>query len=117
MIKAETNTAFFPFNIISLLTQVLPGAGDSIKRSLESILSYSKDVACVQQALKAFMSKGITSVSPLFYSPDQAIKDTSVNTSQGLYGSRWRLIPQQGKRCQLGAVHTWVVENTNHKIS
>ncbi|KAH0508812.1 Plasma protease C1 inhibitor [Microtus ochrogaster] len=67
--KAETNMAFSPFSIASLLTQVLLGAGDSTKSNLEDVLSYPKDFACVHQALKAFSSKGVTSVSQIFHSP------------------------------------------------
>nr|XP_006989702.1 plasma protease C1 inhibitor [Peromyscus maniculatus bairdii] len=114
--KAETNMAFSPFSIASLLTQVLLGAGDSTKSNLESILSYPTDFACVHQALKSFSSKGVTSVSQIFHSPDLAIRDTYVNASQSLYGSSPRVLgPDSDANLEL--INTWVAENTNHKIS
>ncbi|XP_036040878.1 plasma protease C1 inhibitor [Onychomys torridus] len=114
--KAETNMAFSPFSIASLLTQVLLGAGNSTKSNLESVLSYPTDFACVHQALKAFSSKGITSVSQIFYSPDLAIRDTYVNASQSLYGSSPRVLGLDSN-ANLELINTWVAENTNHKIS
>ncbi|XP_021049778.1 plasma protease C1 inhibitor [Mus pahari] len=112
---AETNMAFSPFSIASLLTQVLLGAGDNTKSNLESILSYPKDFACVHQALKGFSSKGVTSVSQIFHSPDLAIRDTYVNASQSLYGSSPRVLgPDSAANLEL--INTWVAENTNHKI-
>uniref|UniRef100_A0A087WUD9 Serpin family G member 1 n=1 Tax=Homo sapiens TaxID=9606 RepID=A0A087WUD9_HUMAN len=69
MKKVETNMAFSPFSIASLLTQVLLGAGENTKTNLESILSYPKDFTCVHQALKGFTTKGVTSVSQIFHSP------------------------------------------------
>ncbi|XP_059116809.1 plasma protease C1 inhibitor [Peromyscus eremicus] len=114
--KAETNMAFSPFSIASLLTQVLLGAGDSTKSNLESILSYPTDFACVHQALKAFSSKGVTSVSQIFHSPDLTIRDTYVNASQSLYGSSPRVLGPDGD-ANLELINTWVAENTNHKIS
>ncbi|CAH6788423.1 plasma protease C1 inhibitor [Phodopus roborovskii] len=114
--KAETNMAFSPFSIASLLTQVLLGAGDSTKSNLESVLSYPKDFACVHQALKAFSSKGVTSVSQIFHSPDLAIRDTYVNASQSLYGNSPRVLgPDNDANLEL--INTWVAEKTNHKIS
>ncbi|OBS78193.1 hypothetical protein A6R68_19419 [Neotoma lepida] len=114
--KAETNMAFSPFSIASLLTQVLLGAGESTKSSLESVLSYPTDFACVHQALKAFSSQGVTSVSQIFHSPDLAIRDTYVNASQSLYGSSPRVLgPDSDANLEL--INTWVAENTNHKIS
>lgn len=114
--KAETNMAFSPFSIASLLTQVLLGAGDSTKSNLEDILSYPKDFACVHQALKAFSSKGVTSVSQIFHSPDLAIRDTYVNASLSLYGSSPRVLGPDSD-ANLKLINTWVAENTNHKIN
>ncbi|XP_041495718.1 plasma protease C1 inhibitor [Microtus oregoni] len=114
--KAETNMAFSPFSIASLLTQVLLGAGDSTKSNLEDVLSYPKDFACVHQALKAFSSKGVTSVSQIFHSPDLPIRDTYVNASQTLYGSSPRVLSLDSD-ANLELINTWVAENTNHKIS
>lgn len=116
MKKPETNMAFSPLSIASLLTQVLLGAGESTKRNLENVLSYPKDFACVHQALKAFKSKGFTSVSQIFHSPDLPIKDTFVNTSQSLYGSSPRVLGNDSN-ANLELINTWVAENTNHKIS
>ncbi|XP_028618834.1 plasma protease C1 inhibitor [Grammomys surdaster] len=114
--SAETNMAFSPFSIASLLTQVLLGAGDSTKSNLEKILSYPEDFACVHQALKDFSSKGVTSVSQIFHSPDLAIRDAYVNASQSLYGSSPRVLgPDSDANLEL--INTWVAENTNHKIS
>ncbi|XP_057611173.1 plasma protease C1 inhibitor [Chionomys nivalis] len=114
--KAETNMAFSPFSIASLLTQVLLGAGDSTRSNLEEVLSYPKDFACVHQALKAFSSKGVTSVSQIFHSPDLPIRDTYVNASQTLYGSSPRVLSPESD-ANLELINTWVAENTNHKIS
>ncbi|ERE69965.1 plasma protease C1 inhibitor-like protein [Cricetulus griseus] len=114
--KVETNMAFSPFSIASLLTQVLLGAGDSTKSNLESLLSYPKDFACVHEALKAFSSKGVTSVSQIFHSPDLAIRDTFVNASQSLYGSSPRVLGPDSD-ANLEFINTWVAENSNHKIS
>ncbi|XP_042532260.1 plasma protease C1 inhibitor [Dipodomys spectabilis] len=114
--NTETNMAFSPFSIASLLTQVLLGAGDSTKSNLENVLSYPKDFACVHQALKAFMSKGVSSVSQIFHSPDLAIRDTFVNISQSLYGSSPRVLSNDSD-ANLELINTWVAENTNHKIS
>uniref|UniRef100_A0A8C6R5W2 Plasma protease C1 inhibitor n=1 Tax=Nannospalax galili TaxID=1026970 RepID=A0A8C6R5W2_NANGA len=114
--KAETNMAFSPFSIASLLTQVLLGAGNSTKSNLEHILSYPKDFACVHQVLKAFSSKGVTSVSQIFHSPDLAIRDTFVNASQSLYGSSPRVLGTDSD-ANLELINSWVAENTNHKIS
>ncbi|XP_006875848.1 PREDICTED: plasma protease C1 inhibitor [Chrysochloris asiatica] len=113
--KAETNMAFSPFSIASLLTHVLLGAGDSTKRNLESILSYPKDFACVHQALTAFASKGVTSVSEIFHSPDLAIRDAFVNASQSLYGSIPRVLSNNSD-LNLELINHWVAKNTNHKI-
>ncbi|XP_053417431.1 plasma protease C1 inhibitor [Nycticebus coucang] len=113
--KPETNLVFSPFSIASLLTQVLLGAGNSTRRNLESILSYPEDFTCVHQALKAFTSKGITSVSQIFHSPDLAIRDSFVNASQSLYGSSPRVLSNDSD-ANLELVNTWVAENTNHKI-
>ncbi|KAK7822334.1 hypothetical protein U0070_014433 [Myodes glareolus] len=114
--KAETNMAFSPFSIASLLTQVLLGAGDSTKSNLEDVLSYPKDFACVHQALKAFSSKGVTSVSQIFHSPDLTVRDTYVNASQTLYGSSPRVLGLDSD-ANLELINTWVAKNTNHKIS
>ncbi|KAM4846904.1 plasma protease C1 inhibitor [Thomomys bottae] len=114
--NADTNMAFSPFSIASLLTQVLLGAGDSTKSHLENVLSYPKDFACVHQALKAFTSKGVNSVSQIFHSPDLAIRDTFVNISQSLYGSSPRVLSNDSD-ANLELINTWVAENTNHKIS
>ncbi|XP_034352258.1 plasma protease C1 inhibitor [Arvicanthis niloticus] len=114
--NAETNMAFSPFSIASLLTQVLLGAGDSTKSNLESILSYPEDFACVHQALKGFSSKGVTSVSQIFHSPDLAIRSAYVNASQSLYGSSPRVLTSDSDT-NLELINTWVAENTNHKIS
>lgn len=114
--KAETNMAFSPFSIASLLTQVLLGAGDSTKSNLEGVLSYPKDFACVHQALKAFSSEGVTSVSQIFHSPDLTVRDTYVNASQTLYGSSPRVLGLDSD-ANLELINTWVAENTNHKIS
>lgn len=114
--KTETNMAFSPFSIASLLTQVLLGAGDSTKSNLESTLSYPKDFTCVHQALKAFSSKGVTSVSQIFHSPDLAIRDAYVNASQSLYGSSPRVLGPDSD-ANLKLINTWVAENTNHKIN
>ncbi|XP_051022407.1 plasma protease C1 inhibitor [Acomys russatus] len=113
--KPETNMAFSPLSIASLLTQVLLGAGESTKSNLESILSYPKDFACVHQALKAFSSKGVTSVSQIFHSPDLAIREAYANASQRLYGSSPRVLgPDRDANLEL--INTWVAEKTNHKI-
>lgn len=44
-----------------------PGAGDSTKKNLEVVLSYPPGFVCVHQALQAFVSKGVTSVSQIFH--------------------------------------------------
>uniref|UniRef100_A0A8D2D6B1 Plasma protease C1 inhibitor n=1 Tax=Sciurus vulgaris TaxID=55149 RepID=A0A8D2D6B1_SCIVU len=114
--KVETNMAFSPFSIASLLTQLLLGAGDSTKSNLENVLSYPENFACVHQALKAFTSTGVTSVSQIFHSPDLAIKDIFVSTSQSLYGSSPRVLSNDS-HANLELINNWVAENTNHKIS
>ncbi|XP_014648333.1 PREDICTED: plasma protease C1 inhibitor [Ceratotherium simum simum] len=114
--KPETNMAFSPFSIASLLTQVLLGAGDSTKRNLESVLSYPKDFACVHQALKAFRSKGFNSVSQIFHSPDLAIRGDYVEASKRLYDSSPRVLGNDSD-VNLKLINTWVAENTNNKIS
>lgn len=114
--RVETNMAFSPFSIASLLTQLLLGAGDSTKSNLESVLSYPEDFACVHQALRAFTSSGVTSVSQIFHSPDLAIRDTFVSTSQSLYGSSPRVLSNDSD-ANLELINKWVAENTNHKIS
>lgn len=114
--KADTNMVFSPFSIASLLTQVLLGAGDSTKSNLEDVLSYPKDFDCVHQALKAFSSKGVTSVSQIFHSPDLTVRDTYVNASQTLYGSSPRVLGLDSD-ANLELINTWVAKNTNHKIS
>ncbi|KAM5184211.1 plasma protease C1 inhibitor isoform 1-T2 [Callospermophilus lateralis] len=114
--KVETNMAFSPFSIASLLTQLLLGAGDSTKSNLESILSYPKDFDCVHQALKGFSSTGVTSVSQIFHSPDLAIRDSFASTSQSLYGSSPRVLSNDSD-VSLKLINDWVAENTNHKIS
>lgn len=114
--QVETNMAFSPFSIASLLTQVLLGAGNSTKTNLETTLSYPTDFACVHQALQAFTSKGFTSASQIFHSPDLTIKDAFVSASRSLYGS----IPQvlgNDSNANLELVNAWVAEKTNQKIS
>lgn len=114
--KPETNLAFSPFSIASLLTQVLLGAGGSTRKNLEDVLSYPEDAPCVFEALKAITSKGVTSVSQIFHSPDLAIKDTYVNASQSLYGSSPQVLSNDSD-VNLKLINAWVAENTNHKIS
>ncbi|XP_045873148.1 plasma protease C1 inhibitor [Meles meles] len=114
--KAETNMAFSPFSIASLLTQVLLGAGNSTKRNLESLLSYPEDFSCVHQALKAFTSKGFTAVSQIFHSPDLVIRDGFVNASQSLYGSSPRVLGNDSD-INTELINAWVAEKTNHKIT
>ncbi|XP_076972333.1 plasma protease C1 inhibitor [Tamandua tetradactyla] len=114
--KPETNMAFSPFSIASLLTHVLLGAGANTKRNLESLLSYPTDSACVHQTLKDFASKGVTSVSQIFHNPDLAIRDSFVNASQSLYGSIPRVLGNDTAD-NLELINTWVAENTNHKIT
>ncbi|PNI44878.1 SERPING1 isoform 4 [Pan troglodytes] len=116
MKKVETNMAFSPFSIASLLTQVLLGAGENTKTNLESILSYPKDFTCVHQALKGFTTKGVTSVSQIFHSPDLAIRDTFVNASRTLYSSSPRVLSNNSD-ANLELINTWVAKNTNNKIS
>ncbi|XP_042638636.1 plasma protease C1 inhibitor [Orycteropus afer afer] len=113
--KAETNMAFSPFSIASLLTHVLLGAGDYTKTNLENVLSYPKDFACVHQALKAFTSKGYTSASQIFHSPDLALRDAFVNASRSLYGSSPRVLSNDSD-LNLKLINNWVSKNTNHKI-
>ncbi|EPQ19277.1 Plasma protease C1 inhibitor [Myotis brandtii] len=113
--KAETNMIFSPFSIASLLTQVLLGAGNSTKENLETVLSYPENFSCVHQALKAFTSKGFTSVSQIFHSPDLVIRDAFMNASQYLYGSPRPLGNDSDANLEL--INTWVAENTNHKIN
>ncbi|KAF6334223.1 serpin family G member 1 [Rhinolophus ferrumequinum] len=113
--KAETNMAFSPFSIASLLTQVLLGAGNSTKENLETVLSYPKDFTCVHEALKAFTSTGFTSVSQIFHSPDVAIREAFVNASRSLYGSSPRVLGNDSND-NLDLINTWVAEKTNHKI-
>ncbi|EHB10156.1 Plasma protease C1 inhibitor [Heterocephalus glaber] len=114
--NTETNMAFSPFSIASLLTQVLLGAGDSTRSGLESVLSYPQDFACVHQALQAFASKGVSSASQIFHSPDLPIKDSFVNASQRLYGSSPRVLGNDST-ASLALINGWVAESTNHKIS
>ncbi|XP_009006394.1 plasma protease C1 inhibitor [Callithrix jacchus] len=116
MKKAETNMVFSPFSIASLLTQVLLGAGDNTRTNLENVLSYPKDFTCVHQALKAFTTKGFTSVSQIFHSTDLAIRDTFVNASQSLYSSSPRVLGNNSD-ANLELINTWVAQNTNNKIS
>nr|KAF6438987.1 serpin family G member 1 [Molossus molossus] len=112
--KAETNMIFSPFSIASLLTQVLLGAGNTTKQNLETVLSYPSDFACVHQALKAFTSKGFTSVSQIFHSPDLAIRDAFINASRNLYDSP-RLLGNDSD-VNVDLINSWVAKNTNHKI-
>lgn len=95
--KVETNMAFSPFSIASLLTQLLLGAGDSTKSNLESVLSYPKDFACVHRALKAFTSTGVTSVSQIFHSPGEH-SGRAAATEDHPEGPCWG--PALGKRRQ-----------------
>ncbi|KAM6160459.1 plasma protease C1 inhibitor [Erethizon dorsatum] len=114
--NSETNMAFSPFSIAGLLTQVLLGAGDSTRSNLEGILSYPQGFACVHQALQAFVSKGVTSVSQIFHSPDLLIKDSFVNASQSLYGSSPQALGNDTE-ANLELINSWVAENTRRKIS
>lgn len=114
--KPRSNMAFSPFSIASLLTQVLLGAGDSTKKNLESVLSYPMNFACVHQTMKAFRSKGFSSASQIFHSPDLAIKNAFVNASRSLYGSSPRVLGNDSQ-VNLELINAWVAENTNHKIS
>uniref|UniRef100_G3SNZ7 Serpin family G member 1 n=1 Tax=Loxodonta africana TaxID=9785 RepID=G3SNZ7_LOXAF len=114
--EAETNMAFSPFSIASLLSHVLLGAGDQTKRNLENILSYPKDFPCIHQALKAFTSKGVTSASQIFHRADLAIRDAFVNASQSLYGSSPRVLSNDSD-ANVELINSWVAKNTNYKIS
>ncbi|XP_075401807.1 plasma protease C1 inhibitor [Tenrec ecaudatus] len=114
--EAETNMIFSPLSIASLLTYILLGAGENTKRNLESVLTYPKDFACVHQTLKAFMSKGVTSVSGVFHSPDLAIRDTFVNASQSIYDSSPQVLSNNSD-VNLDLINNWVAKNTNHKIN
>ncbi|XP_013361938.1 PREDICTED: plasma protease C1 inhibitor [Chinchilla lanigera] len=114
--SSETNVAFSPFSIAGLLTQVLLGASDSTKSNLEGVLSYPQDFSCVHQALQAFVSKGVTSVSQIFHSPDLPIKDSFLNASQRLYGSRPQALSNDSA-ADLELINSWVAENTRHKVS
>uniref|UniRef100_A0A667HJQ6 Serpin family G member 1 n=1 Tax=Lynx canadensis TaxID=61383 RepID=A0A667HJQ6_LYNCA len=69
--KVETNMAFSPFSIASLLTQVLL---------------------------------------------DLAVRDTFVNASQNLYGSRPTVLGNDSD-VNTELINTWVAEKTNHKIT
>lgn len=90
---------------MSLLTQVLLEAGDSTK----SIFSPTpRSLLCPPGPEGLHVQRSVSQ----FYSPDQAIGDTSVNTSQSLYGSSWRFPNKESN-----AIHTWVAENINHKIN
>ncbi|ELK17745.1 plasma protease C1 inhibitor [Pteropus alecto] len=113
--KVEANMAFSPFSLASLLTQILLGAGNSTKTNLETTLSYPTDFACVHQALQAFTSKGFTSASQIFHSPDLAIRDAFVHASQRLYGSSPRVLGNDSNE-NLKLINTWVAEKTNQKI-
>nr|XP_030720232.1 plasma protease C1 inhibitor isoform X2 [Globicephala melas] len=115
MKKEETNIVFSPFSIASLLTQVLLGARGETKESLERLLSYPEDFTCVHQALKASRSKGFTTVSQIFHSPDLAIRDTFVNASRSLYGNSPKALANDSK-VNLELINAWVAEETNHKI-
>ncbi|XP_007519632.1 plasma protease C1 inhibitor [Erinaceus europaeus] len=115
MKKPETNMAFSPFSIASLLTQVLLGAGNSTKRNLENALSYPPDFICVHKALQAFTSKGFTSVSQIFHSPDLPIREAFVNASRSLYGRSPSILGNDSDS-NLELINSWVAENTNHKI-
>ncbi|XP_045714351.1 plasma protease C1 inhibitor [Phyllostomus hastatus] len=112
--KPETNMVFSPFSIASLLTQVLLGAGGNTKKNLETVLSYNEDFPCVHQALKAYVSKGFTSASQIFHSPDLAIRDAFVNASENVYGSP-RLLGNDSD-ANLDLINSWAAEKTNHKI-
>ncbi|XP_006900510.1 PREDICTED: plasma protease C1 inhibitor [Elephantulus edwardii] len=92
------------------------GAGNSTKRNLETLLSYPKDFHCVHQALKTFTSKGVTSVSQIFHSPDLAIRDAFANASQSLYGQRPSVLSNDSD-LNVDLINAWVAKNTNYKIS
>ncbi|XP_055988875.1 plasma protease C1 inhibitor [Sorex fumeus] len=114
--QPETNMAFSPFSIASLLTQVLLGAGNVTKKNLERVLSYPENFTCVHQALQAFTSKGFTSVSQIFHSPDLPIKDSFVNASENLYGTSPSVLGNDSD-ANLELVNGWVAKNTNHEIN
>ncbi|KAG8511254.1 Plasma protease C1 inhibitor [Galemys pyrenaicus] len=114
--KPETNIAFSPFSIASLLTQVLLGAGDSTRKNLESLLSYPEGFACAHEALKAIKSKGFTSASQIFHSPDLAIRNTFLNASQRLYGSSPGVLGNDSNG-NVELINNWVAEKTQGKIN
>uniref|UniRef100_A0A286XGF8 Plasma protease C1 inhibitor n=1 Tax=Cavia porcellus TaxID=10141 RepID=A0A286XGF8_CAVPO len=114
--NSESNIAFSPFSVASLLTQVLLGAGDSTKKNLEVVLSYPPGFVCVHQALQAFVSKGVTSVSQIFHNSDLPIRDSFVNASQSLYGSSPQALGNDSA-ANLEHINSWVAEHTRHKIS
>ncbi|XP_004645897.1 plasma protease C1 inhibitor [Octodon degus] len=113
--SSESNMAFSPFSIASLLTQVLLGAGDSTRSNLEGVLSYPKDFTCVHQALQALVNKGVTSASQIFHSPDLLIKDSFVNASQRLYGSSPQVLGNDSA-ADVGLINSWVAKNTGYKV-
>lgn len=113
--NSESNIAFSPFSVASLLTQVLLGAGDSTRKNLEDVLSYPPGFSCAHQALQAFMSKGVISVSQIFHSSDLPIKDSFVNASQSLYGSSPQALGND-TAANLERINSWVAEHTRHKI-
>ncbi|XP_037378132.1 plasma protease C1 inhibitor isoform X2 [Talpa occidentalis] len=113
--KPETNIAFSPFSVASLLTQVLLGAGDKTRKNLESLLSYPEGFACVHEALKAIKSKGFTSASRIFHSPDLAIRDTFLNASQRLYGSSPGVLGNDSNG-NLELINSWVAKKTQGRI-
>uniref|UniRef100_A0A2K6BC47 Serpin family G member 1 n=1 Tax=Macaca nemestrina TaxID=9545 RepID=A0A2K6BC47_MACNE len=106
----------FPFSIYLSCLPFVAGAGENTKTNLENVLSYPKDFACVHQALKGFTTKGFTSVSQIFHSPDLAIRDTFVNASRTLYRSSPRVLSNDSD-ANLELINTWVAKNTNDKIS
>ncbi|XP_057583943.1 plasma protease C1 inhibitor [Hippopotamus amphibius kiboko] len=115
MKNKETNIVFSPFSLASLLTQVLLGAGGETKKSLALLLSYPENFTCVHQALKAFTSKGFTSVSQIFHSPDLVIRDTFMDASQHLYDNTPSALGADSK-ANLELINSWVAKKTNHKI-
>ncbi|XP_004683519.1 PREDICTED: plasma protease C1 inhibitor [Condylura cristata] len=114
--KPETNIAFSPFSVASLLTHVLLGAGDKTRRNLESLLSYPEGFACVHEALKAIKSKGFTSASQIFHSPDLELKSTFLNASQRLYASHPQVLGNDSS-VNVELINSWVSKKTHGKIS
>ncbi|XP_044536660.1 plasma protease C1 inhibitor [Gracilinanus agilis] len=116
MKKVDSNMVFSPFSIASLLTHILLGAGNTTKENLKDVLSYPSDFDCVHQALKNLSSSGFVSASQIFHSPDLALKETFVNTSQSLYGSQ-PMVLSSDNEANLALINSWVANQTNNKIT